>query len=161
MNLIKYVIEYDGEVLINKEYIAREFPLCIEWFAGNELVLEPQRYNIGDSENVVARGDFQKIKITDEVFILRKGVQKKGKTDMVAFLFLESVRRGDFERARKYLSFEISDENLKNYFGEFEILVNNYLGREDVFSVLPKDSSTTKNFVFEIRDEKIANIKDF
>ena len=112
MDLIRYVIEYDGQLLINKEMIAKEFPLCIEWFAGNELVLEP--------------GDFQKIKITDKVFILRKGVSKKGKTDIIPFLFLESVRRGDFERARRYLCFEITDQQLKEYFGEFEILLNNY-----------------------------------
>jgi hypothetical protein len=156
MKLIKYVIEHDGELLINefvkskllinKEYAATSFPLCIEWFEGNDLILEP--------------GDFQKIQITDEVFILRKEIPKKGKTDMVPFLFLESVRRGDFERARKYLGFDISDENLKNYFGEFEILANNYLGREDVFSILPKNSTTAKNFVFEIVDDKIANIKN-
>ena len=144
MELIKYIIEHDGSLLINKEYIADKFPLCIEWFAGNDLILEPS--------------DFQKIKITDAVFILRKGIQKKGKTDIVPFLFLESVRRGDFDRARTYLSFHISDENLKNYFGEFEILVNNYLGREDVFSILPKEAMATKNFVFEIVNEKIANI---
>jgi len=146
MNLIKYVIEYDGTLLINKEYVETSFPLCIEWFEGNDLILEP--------------GEFQKIKITDKVFILRKEIPKKGKTDLVPFLFLESVRRGDLERARKYLSFDISDENLKNYFGEFEILVNNYLGRDDVFSVLPKEAVATKNFIFEIRDEKIANISN-
>jgi hypothetical protein len=62
---------------------------------------------------------------------------------------------------------------LKNYFGEFEILVNNYLGREDVFSILPikpprlseaplqrGELHTAKNFVFEIKDEKIANISN-
>jgi len=144
VNLIKYFIEYDGSLLINKEYIADKFPLCIEWFPNQDLILEPS--------------DLQKIKITDDVFILRKGVSKKGKTDMVPFLFLESVRRGDLERARKYLSFHISDQNLREYFGEFEILVNNYLGREDVFSILPKNGEASKNFVFEIRNEKIANI---
>jgi len=126
--------------------MAKEFPLCIEWFADNDLILEPD--------------GFQKIKVADDTFILRKGIQKKGKTDIVSFLFLESVRRGDFDRARTYLNFHISDENLKNYFGEFEILVNNYLGREDVFSVLPKNSEVAKNFVFEIKDEKIANISN-
>jgi len=146
VNLIKYIIEHDGKLLINKEYVADKFPLCIEWFKGNDLILEPS--------------DFQKIKITDSVFILRKGVQKKGKTDIVPFLFLESVRRGGFDRARTYLNFHINDENLKNYFGEFEILVNNYLGRDDVFSVLPKNGTTTKNFVFEIVNEKIANISN-
>ena len=120
--------------------------MCLEWFEGNDLVLEP--------------GDFQKVRITNDTFILRKGISKKGKTDIVPFLFLESVRRGDFDRARKYLTFHISDENLKNYFGEYEILVNNYLGRDDVFSVLPKNGDTVKNFVFEIKDEKIANISN-
>jgi len=146
VNLIKYIIEYDGTLLINKEFSAKEFPLCLEWFEGNDLVLEP--------------GDFQKVRITNDTFILRKGISKKGKTDIVPFLFLESVRRGDFDRARKYLTFHISDENLKNYFGEYEILVNNYLGRDDVFSVLPKNGDTVKNFVFEIKDEKIANISN-
>ena len=144
--MIKYIIESDADVLINKEYLAKSFPLCIEWFAGNDLIIEP--------------GDLQKIKITDEVFILRKGISKKGKTDIIPFLFLESVRRGDFDRARKYLSFEISDKNLKEYFGEFEILVNNYLGDEKVFSILPKDANASKNFVFEIVDGKIANISN-
>ena len=160
MELIKYFIESDGEVLVNKEFLAREFPLCIEWFAGHDLILEPS--------------GFKKIKITDGVFISRKGNPKKGKTDIVPFLFLESVRRGDFERARRYLSFEISDENLKEYFGEFELLVNNYLGREDVFSILqlPRHASgvpplrtegelIAKSFVFEIVGGKIANIAEF
>ena len=142
--MIKYIIEYDGTLLINKEFVAKEFPLCIEWFKDNDLILEP--------------GDFQKIKVTDEVYILRKGISKKGKTDIVPFLFLENVRRGDFDRARTYLNFHISDQNLREYFGEFEILINNYLGREDVFSVLPKNGESTKNFIFEIKNEKIANI---
>lgn len=146
MELVKYVIESDEPVLINKEYIADQFPLCIEWFNGNELYLEP--------------AGFQKIKITDKVCILRKGNLKKGKTDLVPFLFLESVRRGELERARKHLGFDISDQNLKEYFGEFEILVNNYLGEDNVFSVLPKNTKAAKNFVFQIVDGKIANIMD-
>ena len=161
MDLITFVIESDAPVLINKEYPAREFPLCIEWFAGNDLILEPD--------------GFQKIKITDNLFILRRGAQKKGKTDIVPFMFLENVRRGEFDRARKYLNFEISDQNLKQYFGEFEILVNNYLEREDVFSILPLlprhapgapplraegEYLTAKNFVFEVSEGKIGNIKD-
>jgi hypothetical protein len=147
VDLIKYVIEYDGILLLNKEYVADRFPMCIEWFAGNDLILEPN--------------GFQKIKITDKLFILRKGTRKKGKTDIVPFMFLECVRRGDFERARKFLSFEIGDKQLKDYFGEFEILVNNYLERDDVFSILQKGSETAKSFVFEIVDGKIKNINDF
>ena len=146
MDLIKHIIESDTPVLINKEFLADIFPLCIEWFAGNDLILEP--------------ADFQKIKITDKVNILRKGNSKKGNTDLVPFLFLESVRRGDCDRARKYLGFHISDANLKNYFGEFEILVNNYLNSPDVFSILPKNTAAAKNFVFQIIDGKIANITD-
>ena len=146
MNLIKYILESDSPVLINKEFPANSFPLCIEWFEGNDLNVEPSA--------------FQKIKITDKVYILRKGIQKKGKTDIIPFLFLESVRRGEYDRARKYLTFHISDQNLKKYFGDFEILVNNYLGRDDVFSILPKNSDTAKNFVFEIVNTKIANISD-
>ena len=146
MNSIKYVIEYDGTLLVNKEYVADKFPLCIEWFADNDLILEP--------------GEFQKIKISKDVYILRKGIQKKGKTDIVPFMFLDCVRRGEFERARKYLGFNISDKNLKSYFGEFEILVNNYLERDDVFSVLPKGTETAKNFIFEMVEGKITNIKD-
>jgi len=146
VNSIKYVIEYDGTLLVNKEYVADKFPLCIEWFADNDLILEP--------------GEFQKIKISKDVYILRKGIQKKGKTDIVPFMFLDCVRRGEFERARKYLGFNISDKNLKSYFGEFEILVNNYLERDDVFSVLPKGTETAKNFIFEMVEGKITNIKD-
>lgn len=146
METIRYVVEFDAPLLINKEFTAHSFPLCLEWFAGNDLILEPS--------------GFQKVKITEKVYILRKGIQKKGQTDIVPFLFLESVRRGDYNRARKYLSFHISDQTLKEYFGLFEILVNNYLGREDVFSVLPKDSDTAKNFVFEISQGKIANISN-
>jgi len=144
--VIKYIIEYEGTLLINKEYLAKEFPLCIEWFAGTDLILEPN--------------GFQKIKITDSVYLLRKSIAKKGKTDLVPFLFLESVRRGECERARKYLSFSISDAQLKEYFGEFEILVNNYLGDEKIFSVLPKGADIAKSFVFEITGGSIANISN-
>ena len=147
MELVKYIIESDIPVLINKQFNADTFPLCVEWFAGNDLVIEP--------------GNFQKIKITDRVFILRKGIAKKGKTDILPFLFLESVRRGEYERARKYLTFQISDENLKQYFGEFELLVNNYLERDDVFSILPKDSNVAKNFKFEIADGKIVGVTPY
>ena len=148
MDLIKYIIEYDGaSLLINKEYVVTSFPLCIEWFAGNDLILEPS--------------DFQKIKITDGVYILRKGTFKKGKTEIPAHLFLESVRRADYDRARRYLTFEISDKQLREYFGEFEILVNNYLGREDVFSILPKGAEAAKNFLFEVEGGRIRNISDY
>jgi hypothetical protein len=144
VQLIKYFIEYDDTLVINKEFVAKQFPICIEWFAGNDLVLEPE--------------GFQKIKVADNTIILRKGNIKKGKTDLVPFLFLESLRRGDYDRARRYITFDITDDGLKQYFGEFEILINNYLEREDVFSILPKGSGITKNFVFEILDTKIANI---
>jgi len=144
--VIKYVIESDTDVLINKEYLARTFPLRIEWFPNNDLILEPS--------------GFQKIKITENLFILRKGIQKKGKTTIIPFLFLECVRRGDFIRARKYLSFDISDAQLREFFGEFELLINNYLEREDVFSILPKGAGEVKSFVFEIIDEKIANLSN-
>jgi len=121
--------------------------MCIEWFSGNDLILEPN--------------GFQKIKIKNNLFILRKGKQKKGKTDLVPFIFLECVRRGEFDRARKFLSFEISDKQLKDYFGEFEILVNNYLERDDVFSILPKGADAAKSFLFEIVGGKIGNLTGF
>lgn len=156
MELIKYIIECDVPLLINKEYVADSFPLCFEWFKGHDLILEP-RYDTYTADNIT-RADFQKIKIMDNVYIFRKGISKKGKTKIVPFLFLESVRRGDYERARKVLNFHINDQKLKEYFGDFEILVNNYLGHENVFSILPKDSDIAKNFVFEIVDAKIANI---
>lgn len=156
MELVKYIIECDVPLLINKEHVADSFPLCLEWFKGQDLILE-QRHD-AFANGIITQVNFQKIKITDKVYILRKGISRKGKTKIVPFLFLESVRRGDYERARQVLSFHISDHKLKEYFGDFEILVNNYLGHENIFSILPKDSDIAKNFVFEIIDGKIANI---
>lgn len=72
------------------------------------------------------------------------------------FRFLQHIRNGEFERARELLNFSPSDEQLKGYFGKFDVLLNNYLEDESIVSIV--QGGKVKNLRFEIVDGKIDNI---
>ena len=74
------------------------------------------------------------------------------------FLFLYAVKNGEWDKAKGYLAFNINQEQLKKYFGDFDIILNNYLGNAGVVSLLPKGETKTKNYKFEITNGRIANI---
>ena len=74
--------------------------------------------------------------------------------------FLQCVQYGDFENARAMLSFDISDTHLRDYFGDFEVLINNYLDQPELVSILPAGSDTARTFRFQIQKGKISNIND-
>ena len=180
MHLIKYIIEHSGVVTINNEHtVDLQKPLLIEWFENNELLTSPtlQKIKINDATfilrtpPVIARSASDEaiqslhtvlghVRITkkDESYVAIKNTPPTPTDIELPFAFLQCVALGDYENARAMLSFEISDEHLKNYFGDFEVLLNNYLDTPNTVSILPKGADTAKTFTFEIKDGKIINI---
>ena len=193
MELIKYIIEYNGKVTINNEYMAeikKDKPLVLEWPRGNEIIIDPTPHRVikinEDAFIVQGKQDERKKEIKkDKTYMVeieklgtvlghvritkRKGeeivenyVATKEKREVstveLPFAFLQCVQYGDYENAREMLAFDISDEQLKEYFGEFEVLINNYLNEEGVVSVLPVGSNIAKTFNFQIENKKIINI---
>jgi len=179
MHLIKYIIEHDGAVTINHEYTAeikKNRPLVLEWFAGHDLVTQPtlDKIKINDTtfilrekskepeikEGIAKLGTvLGHVRITNkkESYVAIKGITPTPTDTELPFAFLQCVALGDFENAAAMLSFEITDDQLREYFGEgFEVLINNYL--DNGVSILPKDSDEAKTFTFEIKHSKIANI---
>jgi len=75
----------------------------------------------------------------------------------IPFIFLNHLKNKDFDSAKKLLSFNISDKALSEYFGEFNILLNNYLNIPNVFSITQGD--TVKNLTFTLENNKITNIE--
>jgi hypothetical protein len=83
----------------------------------------------------------------------------------LAFSFLQCVKYGDFENARAMLDFNTTDAHLKQYFGGFDILLNNYLGDPNTISIVPDAASVhrpvftvAKNITFQIENGHISNI---
>lgn len=183
MELIKYIIEYDGRVVINNELtvdIQKNQPLVIEWFKNNEIITNPESDKIIINENTfilrprrenaekqeAPRQTIEKlntvlghVRITTEKesYIALKEKNNPTTTEL-PFAFLQCVQYGDFENARAMLAFDISDSQLKDYFGEFTVLINNYLSDESLFSILPVNTTTARTFTFQIKDNKIINI---
>jgi len=70
--------------------------------------------------------------------------------------FLRHILNRDFDGARALLAFAPSNEQLAGFFGDFGVLLNNYLGDENIVSIVVGD--TTKNLEFEIAGGVIQNI---
>lgn len=81
----------------------------------------------------------------------------------IPFALLQCISAGDFNSARELLAFDISDEHLAGYFGDFEILLNNYLDTQNIISILSLPASkytVARNIRFSIDNNKIINITD-
>ena len=174
MDLINYIIEQP--VTINNEYTTAG-PVIVQWFAGAALVTNPalDKIKINDRTFVLRappkeppkKEGITKLKTVlgharitkkDESYIAVKDFRPTPTDLELPFAFLQCVQYGDYENARGLLSFDITDTQLRDYFGEFEVLLNNYLDTPTTVSILPKGSNTAKNFSFEIKDSKITNI---
>ena len=171
--------EYTAEISKNR-------PLVLEWFAGHAISVDfpHQTIKINDKtfiirprptpekqENKERKEGIEKLhtvlghaRITNkkESYIaLNSNFQLSTfnfQLHELPFAFLQCVQYGDLENARAMLSFDITDQSLRDYFGEFEVLLNNYLDEPNAVSVLPKDSDTAKTFRFQIEGGKISNI---
>jgi len=73
------------------------------------------------------------------------------------FIFLQCLKNKEFDKARKMLAFNIDEQGLRGYFGEFDILLNNYLGDENIFSIV--QGGVVKNLRFEVKDGLIHNVE--
>lgn len=150
----------------------------VQWFNDN-LITSPELQKIRINQNIIilrkaniATDTSQKIQdlgtLLGHVRITEKeesyiAIPKGAKAPVleaheIPFAFLQCLSVGDYTNARKLLNFEISDEQLKQYFGEFEVLLNNYLEQPNLYSVLMRDGSV-KTFTVGIEYGKITNIK--
>ncbi|MCL2850800.1 MAG: hypothetical protein FWE01_00345 [Firmicutes bacterium] len=73
------------------------------------------------------------------------------------FRFLQHLKNKDLLEAQKLLAFKINLEKLESYFGNFEIILNNYLNQENLVTV--KTNGEIKTLHFEIKDNLIQNIQ--
>jgi hypothetical protein len=80
----------------------------------------------------------------------------------VGFAFLQCVQHGDFTGASALLDFPVSPDHLRSYFGDFEILLNNYQNDPRIISIIPKNAkqfACADNVLFEVTNNKITNLK--
>jgi len=73
------------------------------------------------------------------------------------FKFLQYLQNQEYDKASKLLSFETSDHALREYFGNFDILLNNYLQDANILSII--QNGVVKNLKFSIQDGKIQNVE--
>jgi len=167
MELIKYYITYPA--VINNEYRTSK-PVLLKWF--QEPIVEPKGKVIKVSDHYVivemkpkSTDEIEKLNTIlghvrinkgDEPYIALKEYHQPA-DDKLGIAFLQCVSLGDFTNAKKMLGFEISDKKLREYFGEFEVLNNNYL-RDGSVSIVPAGTSTARTYRFEINDNKIINM---
>ncbi|MCL2755547.1 MAG: hypothetical protein FWE45_00655 [Firmicutes bacterium] len=75
----------------------------------------------------------------------------------IPFVFLQYLQNGEYSKARSMLAFNIDEQGLEKYFGKFEILLNNYLQDENIFSII--QGKKVKNLRFEIEGAMIQNVE--
>jgi len=130
MNTIRLVVEHPNQK-----------PRAYNWFAEVDFPIE---------------GEYEKIEITPTHHILRKKQDVLFKSAPVQFMFLYHVKNIEYDIARTLLSFKISDQGLENFFGTFEILLNNYLNNPNKVTIL--QNGVPKTLTFEIQNNVIQNI---
>lgn len=77
--------------------------------------------------------------------------------DSLPLTLLQHIKNKNFEQARGMLSFPITEVQLAKYFGEFEVLRNNYLGDVNTVSII--QGGKVKNLSFTVEGRLIGNIQ--
>lgn len=155
MDLVRVVFEIEPPFILNNELVIRDSPMALDWWQGQDLVVDilKERFLV----NLV--DDAYSIEINPDLFLVRKkAVLSPTAKCPLQFYFLSLVQKGELEKARKLLGFEISVPALKKFFGEFDIILNNYLDCPKTFSILPKGERVARNLVFTIEGERIVDI---
>ncbi|MCL2586693.1 MAG: hypothetical protein FWE31_00450 [Firmicutes bacterium] len=153
--MVKVIFEMDSPFVLNNEVIVRECPVEVDWWRGQPMVVDllTERFLL-DLET-----DPYSIQISEKLFLVRKKLDLQVSPDSpLPFYFLSLVQQGQMAKARDLLSFDITESALREFFGEFEIILNNYLEDEKVFSILPNGERVAKNFRFDVEGIKITNI---
>ncbi|MCL2570292.1 MAG: hypothetical protein FWE16_03745 [Firmicutes bacterium] len=88
---------------------------------------------------------------------VEKHLKKPFKHAPLQLMFLQHILFDEYSKARKLLSFDISETSLRNYFGNFEILLNNYLGDQNIVTIIKENKP--QNLRFEIQNNMIINIQ--
>ena len=146
----------DVPFVLNNEVVVRE-PVQVSWWKGMDLVVDPIATD-GNKFLVNLVDDMFAIEITPTLFMVRRQKPVKFENPSLPIKFLSLIQDGEVAKARKLLGFEIGEEALRKWFGDFEILPNNYLGQSDVFSIVPKGERVARNLKFEVSDALITNI---
>jgi|GEM_PF-2952012 len=144
MELVKYVLEYDGRVTVNHEYSAdvkRASPLVLEWFRGflpdfdpapvKTIKIKRDLYIIQDRKKTT-EPEIQKVKnasieklssVLGHVKItpdgadpyIAIGTAEAPTLTELPFAFLQCVSFGDFENALAMLDFAIGADQFREY----------------------------------------------
>jgi len=80
----------------------------------------------------------------------------------IQFRFLQLIQNKDFEQAASLLTFTTGPQALERYFGDFDIILNNYLDEQTIISVVQKTTSLYKkarNHKFSMDGGLIGNIQ--
>ena len=99
------------------------------------------------------------IKIRDWLYLVREiKPHNIGQDAPLPLRFLAFLQSGQLERAKQLLDFDVENDVLQRWFGQFEIVRENFLGCPRTFSIVNKGSRECRNLVFQIKDGKISNI---
>lgn len=151
--MVKVIFDMDVPFVLNNEMVVRE-PVEVSWWKGMDLLVDllNERFLVNLIDDKFA------IEITPTLFMVRRQKPVKFENPSLPIRFLSLIQDGEVAKARKLLGFEIGEDALRKWFGEFEILPNNYLGQSDVFSIVPKGKRIARNLKFEVSDALITNI---
>ena len=151
--MVKVIFDMDAPFILNNEMVIKE-PVEVLWWVGVDMVVdllyEKFLINLVDDEF--------SIEITPDLFLVRKQKVTNIENPSIPILFLSRAQKGEFESARELLSFDITDVGIRDWLGEFEVIVDNHLNNPFIYSILPKGSRKTRNLTFEVTDKKITNI---
>ena len=79
-------------------------------------------------------------------------------SELIPLAFLESIQHSDFKSAKLYLlNNNISNEHLKNYFGEIKEVYFNGYSKEINYTIF---SDKYRNYTFSVEDNKIVEIEE-
>ena len=153
--MVKIIFDIHSPFILGNEVVVKKGPVSVDWWVGTDLVVdlltEKFLVNLVDDEF--------SIQITPELFLVRrKKTLAIGEGDPLPLRFLNHVQRDELDKARELLSFNISDDGLRKWFGRFEVITNNFLNMPNTFSILPRGSRLTRNLKFQIEGDKISNI---
>ena len=153
MDFVRLIFESEGTLVFNNELTVSDFPVAFDLPRGTEVLADSM------GERQVVRAGIDGVEINPNLFVVGISSKTKGSRNVrvisqvthgpLPFMFLQHVRKKEYALAKKLLGFDISEKGLKDYFGDFELLLNNYLEDENLVSIIKGGQVQTLRFVVE------------
>ncbi|MCL2846237.1 MAG: hypothetical protein FWE38_00940 [Firmicutes bacterium] len=170
MEVVRIVFEFEGQVVLNNEVLLTKSPAAIDWPRFSDILVNNEIWNTAKMLKITDKIFLCRIKRIPkygEMKMVTPNIATDGKRSVFIedekyydlgviyreapppIMFLQHVQFKEFESAKRMLGFDISDKLLTQFFGDFEILLNNYMDDKNVFSIVKKGQVQNLSFVIE------------